>query len=41
MAPNALAPTQKEPPFGIAQGLVLLVFFAIGLPAVRRYRRTR
>jgi hypothetical protein len=38
---HALAPTQKEPPFGIAQGLVLLVFVAIGFLAVRRFRPAR
>jgi hypothetical protein len=34
---NALAPTQSEPPFAIAQGLVLLIFIALGVLAVRRF----
>jgi len=33
-----LAPTQKEPPFAIAQGIVLLAFIALGYLAVRRFR---
>jgi len=32
-----LAPTQSEPPFQIAQGLVLLLFIAAGVVAVRRF----
>lgn len=36
---HALAPTQAEPPFAIAQGIVLLVFIAIGVFAVKRFRR--
>ena len=35
---HALAPTQKEPPFAIAQGVVLLLFVALGFLAVRRFR---
>ena len=34
---NALAPTQKEPPFLIAQGVVLLIFIALGIMAVRSF----
>ena len=34
---NALAPTQSEPPFAIAQSLVLLVFVALGVAAVKRF----
>lgn len=34
---HALAPTQKEPPFAIAQGLVLVAFVALGILAVRRF----
>ena len=34
---KALAPTQSEPPFAIAQGVVLLAFIAIGYLAVRRF----
>lgn len=32
-----LAPTQKEPPFAIAQGVVLLAFIAVGFLAARRF----
>jgi hypothetical protein len=35
---NALAPTQKEPPFLIAQLAVLLVFVLLGVAATRRFR---
>ena len=34
---NALAPTQTEPPFAIAQAAVLLVFVALGILAVRSF----
>lgn len=34
---RALAPTQQEPPFAIAQGLVLAAFVAVGILAVRRF----
>lgn len=37
---NALAPTQSEPPFAIAQLLVLVGFVALGIAAVRRFRHT-
>ena len=33
-----LAPTQSEPPFAIAQGVLLLVFVIIGYVAVKAYR---
>jgi hypothetical protein len=33
-----LAPTQSEPPFGIAQVVCLALFIAIGIAAVRRFR---
>jgi len=33
-----LAPTQSEPPFAIAQGILLLVFIVTGFTAVRRWR---
>jgi hypothetical protein len=36
----ALAPTQSEPPFAIAQGIVLAVFLFFGFRAVRRFRET-
>ena len=34
---TALAPTQKEPPFIIAQALVLLLFIYFGIKAVRSF----
>ena len=34
---NALAPTQAEPPFVIAQGLTMLAFIILGWFAVRRF----
>ena len=35
---HALAPTQKEPPFGIAQLLLLAVFVVLTVMAVKRFR---
>jgi hypothetical protein len=35
---NELAPTQKEAPFAIAQGVVLLAFVVLGILAVRWFR---
>jgi len=35
---TALAPTQGEPPFAIAQGLLLIASVALGYLAVKRYR---
>lgn len=35
---NALAPTQSEPPFLVAQIAVMLIFVALGIAAVRSYR---
>ena len=35
---NALAPTQSEPPFAIAQLVVLVVFAALGFAAITRFR---
>lgn len=35
---NVLAPTQKEPPFAIAQGLALLFFVALGIGATLKFR---
>jgi hypothetical protein len=35
---HALAPTQTEPPFAVAQGLVLVAFIALGIVAARRFR---
>jgi hypothetical protein len=37
---KALAPTQSEPPFVIAQGAALLIFVALGALAIRRFRPT-
>ena len=34
---HALAPTGSEPPFAIAQGIVLLLFIASGYSAVRKF----
>jgi hypothetical protein len=34
---NALAPTQSEPPFAIAQGIVLVIFVVLGILAVRSF----
>lgn len=34
---HVLAPTQSEPPFAIAQGVVLLIFFVVTIVAVRRF----
>ena len=35
---HVLAPTQQEPPFAIAQGVVLLLFIGFTVLAVRRFR---
>jgi len=35
---HALAPTQQEPPFAIAQIVVLVLFIALGWLGVRRFR---
>ncbi len=35
---NALAPTQTEPPFAIAQLLTLGIFILFGIVGVRRFR---
>jgi hypothetical protein len=34
---HALAPTQNEPPFAIAQGTALIAFIAIGIAAARKF----
>jgi hypothetical protein len=36
---NALAPTQSEPPFAIAQLVVLIAFIVLGIATVKRFRR--
>jgi hypothetical protein len=35
---HALAPTQMEPPFAVAQGIVLIVFIALGIAAAKKFR---
>lgn len=35
---KAIAPTQSDPPFAIAQGVVLLSFVVFGIAAVRKFR---
>ena len=35
---HTLAPTQTEPPFAIAQGILLIVFIGLGIIAARRFR---
>ncbi len=35
---HALAPTQKEPPFAAAQGVVLVLFIGVGIAALRKFR---
>ncbi len=35
---HAFAPTQKEPPFAAAQGVVLVLFIGLGIAALRRFR---
>ena len=35
---HALAPEGKEPPFAVAQGLVLLLFIVVGYLALKRFR---
>lgn len=35
---NALAPRQTEPPFAIAQGIVLVIFIALGVAVTIRFR---
>lgn len=38
---KALAPTQKEPPFLVAQLVVLAIFLAVGTLGVRKFRLSR
>jgi hypothetical protein len=35
---HALAPTQKEPPFAVAQGVLLIVFIGLGIAAFRKFK---
>ncbi|MGC2020410.1 MAG: hypothetical protein WA654_05055 [Candidatus Sulfotelmatobacter sp.] len=37
-AAHALAPTQKEPPFLIAQVVVMVIFVVLGIFAVKKFR---
>jgi hypothetical protein len=34
---HALAPTQTEPPFAVAQGVVLIAFIALGIAAAKKF----
>jgi hypothetical protein len=34
---NALAPTQSEAPFAVAQGVALVIFVVLGIAAVRKF----
>ena len=34
---HALAPTQKEPPFAITQGVVLVIFVVIGIFGMKNF----
>lgn len=38
---NALAPTGSEPPFAVAQGIVLIVFLWLGWLALKRFHPVR
>jgi hypothetical protein len=38
---RAIAPMQKEPPFAVAQSVVLLPFMVLTTFAVKRFRRAR
>lgn len=38
LAAHALAPTQKEPPFLIAQLVVMAIFIVLGVFAVKKFR---
>jgi hypothetical protein len=38
---HALAPTQKEPPFAAAQGVVLLLFVGLGIATFKKFRPVR
>jgi hypothetical protein len=35
---HALAPTQKEPPFAVAQGVVLILFIGLAIAAFKKFR---
>jgi hypothetical protein len=38
---HTLAPTQSEPPFAVAQGLLLVLFVVLGIAAVRSFHPRR
>jgi hypothetical protein len=38
---HALAPTQKEPPFALAQGALLILFIGLGIGAFRKFKPLR
>jgi hypothetical protein len=38
---HALAPTQKEPPFAAAQGVLLILFLGLGIAALKKFRPMR
>ena len=35
---HALAPTQKEPPFAVAQAILLILFIGLGIAAFKKFR---
>ncbi|HEX3951192.1 MAG TPA: hypothetical protein VHW95_15150 [Steroidobacteraceae bacterium] len=35
---HALAPTQKEPPFAVAQAVLLILFIGVGIAAFKKFR---
>lgn len=35
---KALAPTQSEPPFAVAQVVVMVIFIILGVVAVKKFR---
>jgi hypothetical protein len=35
---HALAPTQKEPPFAVAQAILLILFVGLGIAAFKKFR---
>jgi hypothetical protein len=37
---HALAPTQKEPPFAVAQAILLILFVGLGIAAFKKFRPT-
>jgi ABC-type polysaccharide/polyol phosphate export permease len=37
---HSLAPTQKEPPFAVAQAILLILFVGLGIAAFKKFRPT-